>query len=469
MLKHPPSIKEYDYSLFADQPNVEAIFYIITNLLNGMMYIGSHKFFKYGQWLDGYYHSSQDIEFNNLFWGLKKDIFKYEIVKCGTHQDMKNCENEYGVLHQIHTNPKYYNKAIPNKGFNIPARIELCEMIVNKCREGVFDIVDEDGNYILRSISDFDAMDKHQARKYVDPNKTIKDIKNHVIDNNSIDKTEPITIFGESKELLLDGNRTFLACKNLKQASAGLKQRVIPDWLIEENNITEAEKELMAELLNPRDEVSKEATDLETVYDTLIKHKRRYGIEFKSEYNKKYLKAHHFHTKQIEQIPTNAEKQYEVEEEKNEYGSTYIQWDDKDNCQERIDLKDECDKIEKDSKYETITIIGSAGSGKNVYVDGMDKMRKHPNCKKIILYLYMKDKHTKRKWEGYSDLKQTKKGGIKVVTKRGDKEKLNDRFTYTLGRWNMGMEEEFHVTHEIKELDYLRPKTTEGTKVDENT
>ena len=99
----------------------------------------------------------------------------------------------------------------------------------------------------------------------------------------------------------------------------------------------------------------------------------------------------------------------------------------------------------------------------------MDKMRKHPNCKKIILYLYMKDKHTKRKWEGYSDLKQTKKGGIKVVTKRGDKEKLNDRFTYTLGRWNMGMEEEFHVTHEIKELDYLRSKTTEGTKVDEIT
>ena len=40
----------------------------------------------------------------------------------------------------------------------------------------------------------------------------------------------------------------------------------------------------MAELLNPRDEVSKEPTDDATVYDSLIKHKREYGIEFNSEY-----------------------------------------------------------------------------------------------------------------------------------------------------------------------------------------
>ena len=77
---HPVSVKIFDDKILVGQSAVEAIFYIITNLITGRMYIGSHKLFKYGEWLDGYYNSSTDEEFISLFWGMKKDIFEYKIV-----------------------------------------------------------------------------------------------------------------------------------------------------------------------------------------------------------------------------------------------------------------------------------------------------------------------------------------------------------------------------------------------------
>ena len=461
---HPVSIKIFDDKILRGQPAVEAIFYIITNLITGRMYIGSHKLFKYGEWLDGYYNSSTDEEFISLFWGMKKDIFEYKIVAGGTHQDMKNLENEYGVEHQVHTNPMYYNKAIPNKGVKYPARIEVCQWVVDNLKKGVFDIKDQDGDWILKPILDIKGMDKHQARKYVDPNKNIKDIRQNIKDNNSISKTEPITIFGESKELLLDGNRTFIACENLKQAQGGLKQRVIPDSLIEEINFSEAEIELMAELLNPRDEVSKEPTDDATVYDSLIKHKREYGIEFNSEYNKKYLKAHHYHKKQIEQMPTVAKKMYEVEEEQNEYGSTYIQWEDKEG-KDRKDLEKKCRGIEQESiingKKQVITIIESAGAGKSLFAKIIDIFRKNEDCKRVIIYPWFKDKYIKENWQGSKKTVMTKKGP-KVKVKTGTRKNLEDRLSYVIGHMNLGIDVEYHKSYDIIELDYLRPKTSEG-------
>ena len=463
---HPVSIKIFDDKILVGQPAVEAIFYIITNVISGRMYIGSHKLFKHGEWLDGYYHSSTDEEFISLFWGMKKDIFEYKIIAGGTYQDMKNLENEYGVEHQVHTNPMYYNKAIPNKGVKYPARIELCQWTVDNLQNGVFDKKDQDGDWILKPILDIDRMDKHQTRKYVDPNKTIKDIRQNIIDNNSISKTEPITIFGESEELLLDGNRTFLACKNLKQAQGGLKQRVIPDSLINEVNYSEAEKDLMAQLLNPRDEVLKDPTDDSTVYDNLIKHKREYGIEFNSEYNKKYLKAHHYHKKQIEQMPTVAKKMYVVQEEVKEYGSTYIQWDDKE-CGDRKDLEKKCKEIEQEStingKKQVIATIESAGNGKNLFTKMIDIFRKNEDCKRVVLYAWFGDKYIKESWKGSSKTIMTKKGP-KVKVKTGARKNLEDRLSFVTGLMNLGIDAEYHKSYEIIELDYLRPKTTEGTK-----
>jgi hypothetical protein len=465
-MKHPPSVKIFDDSIMMDLPDVEAIYYEITNLENGIKYIGSHKLVPFGNWLDSYYHSSENEEFYNLFWGLKKDLFEYKIVAAGIHQDMKNLENKIGTDNQVHTNPKYYNLAIPNKGFKSPARIELCEWTANLIRTNAFNRVNEKGEWILRPTLDIEGMIKHQARKYVDAKNTIKDIKQKVIENNSIDKTEPLTLWGESKELLLDGNRTFIACKGLKQAKAGFKVRQVPDWFIEEHKYTQLEVELIAEFLNPRDEVEKEPTDADTVYDTIIKNKRVYGIDFASEYNKKYLRAHHYHEKQISQMLPVAKKMYEVEEEKKEYGSTYIQWDDTENCQERINLEKKCESIESQSNGRTITIIGSAGNGKGLFVEVLDKMMVSPNFRHVIIYPYIKDKHIRDKWQGGQTVKMNKKGDLVTKTKSSARQNLCDRLDYVIGSMNIGLSEEYYKSYEVIDLDYLRPKQTDGNQSD---
>ena len=224
---HPVSIRNYDDTVLRDIPPVEAILYIITNVTNGMKYIGSHKLKVFGTWLDGYYQSSSDDDFQLLFWGLQENIFDYKIITGGTLQDMKNMENEYGVEHQVHTNPMYYNKGIPNRGFHEPARLKIVELVVQKIKDGFFDVRDNDGKWILRPTSEVPKK-KYQARKSVDPNNTIPYIRQCIIENNGISKTEPLTIFGEKDEELIDGNRTFLAGKGLKQVR-GYKTRVISD------------------------------------------------------------------------------------------------------------------------------------------------------------------------------------------------------------------------------------------------
>ena len=166
---HPVSIRNYDDTVLKNKPLVEAIFYIITNVTNGMKYIGSHKLKVFGQWLDGYYHSSTNDTFQLLFWGLKENIFDYEIVSGGTLQDMKNMENEYGIEHQIHTNSMYYNKGIPNRGYHEPARFEVVQLMIDLLNSGQFDVKDKSGDWILRPTSEIQEMKKYQARKNVDP------------------------------------------------------------------------------------------------------------------------------------------------------------------------------------------------------------------------------------------------------------------------------------------------------------
>ena len=92
MIQFPNSIKEFDLS--ALKPDAESIKYLITNLNNGMMYSGSHLLYERGVFPDGYWHSSSNSEFINLFYGMKP-MLKYEIIDSGDHAEMKNLERDF--------------------------------------------------------------------------------------------------------------------------------------------------------------------------------------------------------------------------------------------------------------------------------------------------------------------------------------------------------------------------------------
>ena len=56
---------------------------------------------------------------------------------------ISDLENKIGTENQVHTNPMYYNKAIPKSGYKAPARIEFCKNTAEKIMQGFFDIKDE--------------------------------------------------------------------------------------------------------------------------------------------------------------------------------------------------------------------------------------------------------------------------------------------------------------------------------------
>ena len=460
---HPVSIRNYDDTALKNKPLVEAIFYIITNVTNGMKYIGSHKLKVFGQWLDGYYHSSTNDTFRLLFWGLEENIFDYEIVSGGTLQDMKNMENEYGVEHQVHTNPMYYNKGIPNRGFHEPARFEVVQLIIDLLESGRFDKKDSDGKWVIRPTSEVPEK-KYQARKKVDPNNTIPYIRQSIVDNNGISKTEPLTIYGEKDEELIDGNRTFLAGKGLKQVE-GFKIRVIPDSFIEQLNVNQNEKELVAEFLNPRDEIRKDETDDETIYDRLQKNFDENKIEFDSEYNKKYLKLHKFNNNQIGQMISHAKKLHRIREEKKEAKAdnniTYIEWNVA-TSPHRLDKLKECEELEKDGTI--VTVFGSASNGKSLFVETVDKLESNPDFEKLIVYPYVTDIEAKDNWFGKRKTRKLKNGKNKVTYTKGMKRNYERRLNYIIDSINQGLDENEFKTYEIIDLPYIRSKTTGGTE-----
>ena len=460
---HPVSIRNYDDTVLRNIPPVEAILYIITNILTGEMYIGSHKLKAFGIWLDGYYQSSGDDDFQLLFWGLEENIFDYKILAGGTLQDMKNMENEYGVEHQVHTNPKYYNKGIPNRGFHEPARLKIVELVVQKIKDGFFDVKDDNGVWILRPTSEVPKK-KYQARKSVDPNNTIPYIKQCIVENNGISKTEPLTIFGEKDEELIDGNRTFLAGTGLKQVR-GFKTRVIPDSFIEQLQLNQNEKELIAELLNPRDEIKKEETDDETIYDRIQKHYDDNDIEFDSKYNKEYLKLHNFNNNQIGQIIAHVKKLHRIREDKREAKAdnniTYIEWN-VTTSPHRLKHLEECEELEKDGTI--VTVFGSASNGKSLFVETVDKLEANPNFEKLIVYPYITDIDAKDNWFGKRNTRKLKNGKNKVTQTKGTKQNFERRVNFIIDSINEGLDEKEFKTYEIMDLPYIRSKTTEGTK-----
>ena len=46
------------------------------------------------------------------------------------------------------------------------------------------------------------------------------------------------------------------------------------------------------------------------------------------------------------------------------------------------------------------------------------------------------------------------------------KQNLCDRFDYVIGSMNIGLSEEYYKSYEVIDLDYLRPKQTDGNQSD---
>ena len=135
-MKKPDSIISVNNDVLVGISSYDAFVYEYTNIENGMKYVGSHL----GTLGDGYWHSSRNLEFIDLFSGMSP-IFEYKILGVGSFDEMKNLEAKIHKDNEVVSNKMYYNLAAAGSAFKVPVRQDLIkDFVFPKVDKGDFNI-----------------------------------------------------------------------------------------------------------------------------------------------------------------------------------------------------------------------------------------------------------------------------------------------------------------------------------------
>ena len=380
MIEFPTSIKENNLS--ALKPNAESIKYLITNLDNGMMYSGSHKLYEKGVFPDGYWNSSRNSEFINLFYGMKP-MLKYEIIDSGDHAEMKNLERDFHKKEDVMNNPLFYNLANAGGAYVVPVRGELCKHIVQLIKDGKFR-VDE-----LRRVDDLNKLPKLQVRFEVKP---VDQIANRMKEKGDASNADPILVWEVDEGMIGDGNRTLEGATIAKIPLVRIN--LIPASFIKEHDINQDEMERVGQLLNPVEFFEKEPTDDETVIETLLRYNKDHGTPIDASSNKEYIDDIGFTHQKRNQLISKAQDRKDLNDI-NAAGKTCIRYP-----QGKKDSSI-VKNVESLTDDDTIVITGSAGSPLRLFVDTFDEIEKKTNWQTIIIKPYYDKESNRKAWEGY--------------------------------------------------------------------
>jgi len=257
MQKLPPQIVEAIIPPIFEE--FQAFVYKFTNLKNNMIYIGYHK----GKPYDGYYHSSTNKEFQNQF--MNPDAkFKYEVLQYGSVNYCKSVEHK--LLKQVDAanNTMYYNKTNGSPIMNIVDPELMSDIAAEITSDRSYSGVD----YILKELDRLPEY-KLQIRNITVDDEHITKIKNVINTKNSLKHLLVVVLLdrvyrGRKGDMIIDGNHSIQAAKKSKHGRNGLIPVLeIPydlhkDW-------SDDEVDLLAALLNPRNENPRLETNIETI------------------------------------------------------------------------------------------------------------------------------------------------------------------------------------------------------------
>ena len=137
-MQKPESIVSVNIDILVGISSYDAFVYEYTNIENGKKYVGSHL----GEVGDGYWHSSRNLEFIDLFSDMIP-IFEYKILDVGSFDEMKNLEAKIHKDNKVVSNPMYYNFAVAGSAFKVPVRQNLIkDFILPKILDGDFNVLD---------------------------------------------------------------------------------------------------------------------------------------------------------------------------------------------------------------------------------------------------------------------------------------------------------------------------------------
>lgn len=282
----PPSIKEVHIGEVP--PIYEGYLYRITDLSDNRVYVGIHK----GYVGDGYWHSSTDTEFNQIFSNSNSNL-KFEILEYGDYGEMTVSERKILKDNDARNNPSFINKSNGSAKFiqpDVDNMTELSERILN----GEFPIT-------MESVDDIYDLERLQVRSEEDKEHR-REIKERIEDaGGNTDKCSPIVIYENrqsGKDIVGDGNHTLGAAKDAKHCSLVPIIRV-PE--IVHTEYTNQELKGVSNLLNKKPEIIKKPMTVDDGVKYIVGTYSD-GTPYDSIGNKKYLEACGFTKRQVTTI-----------------------------------------------------------------------------------------------------------------------------------------------------------------------
>ena len=400
-MQKPESIVSVNIDILVGISSYDAFVYEYTNIENGMKYVGSHL----GTLGDGYWHSSRNLEFIDLFSGMSP-IFEYKILGVGSFDEMKNLEAKIHKDNEVVSNKMYYNLAAAGSAFKVPVRQDLI-------KDFVFPKVDKGDFNISELWNKSDLLDRGPNSKITalqvryEDNPLIIEIRHLIKQKGDTSDCSRILLveLGNGRYMIIDGNSTLLAVSTIDFATK-LRVAIIPKKFMDHYEINLDELRYLGQLMNPESEVIKTPTSANDLIKTLqsfyVESNKK--IKFNSDYCLNYIySVLKCSPQKAGSIAKKAKKDYQTKA-KLKSGSKVIDYHSKRNP---LNHKKVVKRVEElsDDKGRVVVVHGGTGAPKTLSLTIWDSILNNPDALRFIAVIHHDSDEVYEKWESdYRDV-----------------------------------------------------------------
>ena len=400
-MKKPDSIVSVNNDVLVGISSYDAFVYEYTNIENGMKYVGSHL----GTLGDGYWHSSRNLEFIDLFSGMSP-IFEYKILGVGSFDEMRNLEAKIHKDNKVVSNEMYYNLGAAAAAFQAPVRQDLIkDFVLPKVLCGDFNQLDKWNKSELLDRGPDSKITALQVR-YED-NPLITEIRHLVrLKGDGNDCSHIIMVeLGNGRYMIIDGNSTLLAVSTIDFVTK-LRVAIIPKDFIDHYDINIHELRYLGQLLNPESEVIKTPTSpndlIKTLQSFYVESNKK--IKFNSDYSLNYIYSIlKCSPQKAGSIARKAKKDYQTNA-KLKSGSKVIDYHPKRNPLNHKKVVERAKEL-GDDKGRVIVVHGGTGAPKTLSLKIWDAILDNPNALRFVAVIHHDSDEVYEKWESdYRDV-----------------------------------------------------------------
>ena len=400
-MKKPESVVSVNNDVLVGISSYDAFVYEYTNIENGMKYVGSHL----GTLGDGYWHSSRNLEFIDLFSGMSP-IFEYKILGVGSFDEMKNLEAKIHKDNEVVSNKMYYNLAAAGSAFKVPVRQDLI-------KDFVFPKVDKGDFNISELWNKSDLLDRGPNSKITalqvryEDNPLIIEIRHLIKQKGDTSDCSRILLveLGNGRYMIIDGNSTLLAVSTIDFATK-LRVAIIPKKFMDHYEINLDELRYLGQLMNPESEVIKTPTSANDLIKTLqsfyVESNKK--IKFNSDYCLNYIySVLKCSPQKAGSIAKKAKKDYQTKA-KLKSGSKVIDYNPKRNPLNHKKVVKRAEEL-SDDKGRVIVVHGGTGAPKTLSLKIWDAILDNPNALRFVAVIHHDSDEIYEKWESdYRDI-----------------------------------------------------------------